>query len=188
MKLTIIELRDMVAQAVRQTIREAKRAPKTPAARSEESIRAERDRHVRGLPGYAHSEPLDMSKPLGKRNRVRRQGAANIGNWTSESRGGRTMRLRTQPADDGSDYVERGPLDHSIEEPNAGTSHRPGGTPDAAKLWKILTQNGVTSDKASAIVAQFGNSAFESRRLRSEHALRKLVRMVVAEEVRVARR
>lgn len=85
MKINIVELREMVARAVRLSLSEARKA-KLPAARSEESVEAERGRHVRGLPGYAHSEPLDMSRPLGRRSRTRRQGASNIGNWTSESR------------------------------------------------------------------------------------------------------
>ena len=189
MKLNIVELREMVAQAVRRTMREAKKA-KLPAERSEESVAAQRDRHVRALPGYAHSKPLDMSKPLGKRSKVKRQGASNIGGWTSESRGGRPLGRYARPsqADDGSDYVERGPLDHSIEEPNASTVNRPGGTPAAAKLWKILSQNGVPPDKANAIVAQFGDRAFESRRITAEQAIRKLIRMVVAEEIRAPRR
>ena len=84
-KVNIIELRDMVAAAVRQTVAEAKR-PKLPAPRSEESIAAQRARRLTGLPGYEHGEVLDMSKPLGKKNLAKRQGAANMGGWTSESR------------------------------------------------------------------------------------------------------
>ncbi|HEU5118679.1 MAG TPA: hypothetical protein VFT74_18945 [Isosphaeraceae bacterium] len=86
MKISISEFRDMIAEAVRRTVSEAKKKPKLTAPQSEESILAQRDRQVRGLPGYAHGEVLDMSKPLGKRNRAKKQGAANMGNWTSESR------------------------------------------------------------------------------------------------------
>lgn len=86
MKVSITEFRDMVAEAVRRTVREAKKKPRDVAPRSEESIAAERDRHVRGMPGYAHGDVLDMSKPLGKDNLAKRQGAANMGNWTSESK------------------------------------------------------------------------------------------------------
>lgn len=84
-KVNIIELRDMVAAAVRQTVAEAKK-PKLPAPRSEDSIAAERARRLTGLPGYENGEVLDMSKPLGRKNLAKRQGAANIGGWTSESR------------------------------------------------------------------------------------------------------
>jgi hypothetical protein len=85
MKITMLEFRDMVAEAVRRTIGEAKKKTKVTAPRSEESIAAQRDRQVRALPGYAHGEVLDMSKPLGKKNRAKRQGASGIGNWTSEA-------------------------------------------------------------------------------------------------------
>lgn len=85
MKVNIIELRDMIAAAVRQTVAEAKK-PKLAAPRSEESISAERDRRLTGLPGYAHGDVLDMSKPLGRKNLAKRQGNANMGGWTSEGR------------------------------------------------------------------------------------------------------
>jgi len=84
MKFTITEFRDMVAEAVRRTVREAKKAKDIPP-RSEESVEAQRERQVRSLPGYTHGQSLDMSKPLGKKNLAKRQGAANMGNWTSES-------------------------------------------------------------------------------------------------------
>lgn len=84
MKVSITELRDMVAAAVRQTISEAKKKPKLAASQSEESIVAQRERQLTALPGYAHGEVLDMSKPLGKANLAKRQGATGIGNWTSE--------------------------------------------------------------------------------------------------------
>ncbi len=86
MKVSIKELRDMVAEAVRRTVSEAKKKPKELPQHSEESVIAQRDRHVRALPGHAHGEVLDMAKPLGKRNLAKRQGAAGMGNWTSESK------------------------------------------------------------------------------------------------------
>lgn len=89
MKIRITELRDMVAEAVRRTLAEApkkgsKRAPKDVPMRSEESEVEQRDRNVRGT-GYSHSDVNDFSKPLGPLNRYKRQGAANIGGWTSEA-------------------------------------------------------------------------------------------------------
>jgi hypothetical protein len=85
MKVTITEFRSLLAEAVRQVVAEAKRKPKLHAPRSEESIADERDRQLRGLPGFHHSEPNSFAKPLGKRNIVKRQGAAGMGNWTSEA-------------------------------------------------------------------------------------------------------
>lgn len=89
MKITITEFRDMLAEAVRRTVSEhlaeARGKKKITAPRSEESIESERERRLRGLPGYANGEVLDMSKPLGKKNLAKKQGAANFGNWTSES-------------------------------------------------------------------------------------------------------
>ncbi len=90
MKISITELRDMVAEAVRRTIAEApkkgsKRAPKDVPARSEESELQQRDRHVRGLKGYSHSDVNDFSKPLGPASLPKRQGASGMGGWTSES-------------------------------------------------------------------------------------------------------
>ena len=55
MKVSITEFRDMIAEAVRRTLREAKRKPKDIPPRSEESILAQRDRAVRGLHGHTHS-------------------------------------------------------------------------------------------------------------------------------------
>lgn len=94
MKVSISELRDMVAEAVRRTVSEAKKKPKELPPQSEESVIAQRDRHVRALPGYAHGEVLDMSKPLGRKNRAKRQGASNMGNWTSESRDRKVEAIR----------------------------------------------------------------------------------------------
>ena len=90
MKVKITELRDMVAEAVRRSLAEApkkgsKRPPKMVPPSSEEAEVEQRDRHVRGLQGYAHSDANDFSKPLGGHNIVKRQGASNMGGWTSES-------------------------------------------------------------------------------------------------------
>lgn len=189
MKITMTEFRDMVAEAVRRTVQEA-RKPKEVPPRSEESIAAQRDRQVRGLPGYAHGEVLDMSKPLGKRSRTKRQGAANMGGWTSESRGGRALgRPTPRKQDDGSGnvtgqpYIDRSPLDPSIEEPNMFTAHRPGGqigNPNNSKLMAILSRNGIPFDRAQRIAAEFG-------RENQSEAIRRLVRMIVREEIRVRR-
>lgn len=161
----------MVAEAIRNTIAEAKK-PKEVAPRSEESILAQRDAMVRGLPGYAHGNVLDMSKPLGKRNKVKKQGAANMGNWTSEARKPPSM-------DDGSDFIETDPLNHSIEEPNMYTGHRPGGTLAHSRLYKLMIQHGINPEKAQEIVTQFKVSDTKSE------AVRQLVRMIVREEIRV---
>lgn len=90
MKISITELRDMVAEAVRRTVNEApkkgsKRAPKDVPSQTEETEVEVRDRQVRGMPGYYHSEVNDFSKPLGVKSLPKRQGASNIGGWTSES-------------------------------------------------------------------------------------------------------
>jgi len=87
MKISIMEFRDMIAEAVKRTVSEAKKKPKMAASRSEESINAERDRHVRGLPGYqhgGHNDVLDLSEPLGPNSCTKKQGASNMGGWTSE--------------------------------------------------------------------------------------------------------
>lgn len=90
MKVKITELRDMVAEAVRRSLAEApkkgsKRAPKMVPPSSEEAEAFSRERNVRGMPGYAQSDANDFSKPLGSANIVKRQGASNMGGWTSES-------------------------------------------------------------------------------------------------------
>lgn len=90
MKIKITELRDMVAEAVRRSLDEApkkgsKRAPKEVPPHTEESELERRDRQVRGMPGYSHSDANDFSKPLGPANLAKRQGASNMGGWTSES-------------------------------------------------------------------------------------------------------
>lgn len=176
MKITITELRDMVAQAVRRTIREAKK-PKEIAPRSEESVLAQRDAMVRGLPGYTHGNVLDMSKPLGRRNKVKRQGAAGMGNWTSEDR----RRIReNDPDNPGGRVNHKGDQDHP-----------------SALLMQILQRNGVPIEAAQKIVSQFRVNDPSSQGLddpselgieERNEAVRRLVRMVVREEIRVKTR
>lgn len=85
MKLSIVELRDMVADVVAEALTEAggKKIKEIPM-HTPESDAAQRDRHVRGIPGYAHSEANDFSRPLGPANLVKRQGQSGMGGWTSE--------------------------------------------------------------------------------------------------------
>lgn len=83
MKISILELRDMVAGAISEAKR-GKRAPKEVPQRTPESEAEQRDRQVRGT-GYSHADVLDFSRPLGPANIVKRQGASGMGNWTSES-------------------------------------------------------------------------------------------------------
>lgn len=90
MKMKITELRDIVAEAVRRSLAEApkkgsKRAPKVVPPSSEEAEDVRRQNATRGLPGYGQSDVNDFSKPLGDMNIVKRQGASNMGGWTSES-------------------------------------------------------------------------------------------------------
>lgn len=141
MKVSITELRDMIAETVRKTVSEA-RKPKEIPQRSEESTLAQRDRHVRSLPGYAHGEVLDMSKPLGRKNLAKRQGAANMGNWTSE-----------------------GPTDAR-----------------ARRLSEVLEAHGIPRESIGRIVADL----YPNRSMALE-SIRKLVRMIVREEIRVTR-
>ena len=85
MKLSIVELRDMVADVVAEALTEGRgRKPKEVPMRTPESVAAERDRKVRGMPGYFHSEANDFSRPLGPANLVKRQGQSGMGGWTSE--------------------------------------------------------------------------------------------------------
>lgn len=173
MKITITEFRDMVAEAVRRTVQEA-RKPKEVPPRSEESVLSQRDRQVRGLPGYAHGNVLDMARPLGKRSRTKKQGAANMGGWTSESRGSQTLAEpapRSVPA----------PQDNGA---SASGMSGGGGGPDA-RLMNILTTNGVPFDRAQRIVTQFQQTA-SPMEARTE-AVRRLVRMIVREEIRVGK-
>lgn len=90
MKIKITELRDIVAETVSRVLAEApkkgsKRPPKDIPQKSEDTALAQRDRHVRALPGYMHSNENDFSAPLGDANLVKRQGASGLGGWTSES-------------------------------------------------------------------------------------------------------
>ena len=90
MKISINELRDIVAETVSRVLAEApkkgsKRPPKDIPPRTEESELEQRDRHVRGLQGYAHSDVADFSKPLGPLNKTKRQGASGMGGWTAEA-------------------------------------------------------------------------------------------------------
>lgn len=190
MKITITEFRDMVAEAVRRTVREA-RKPKEVPPRSEESVLSQRDRQVRGLPGYAHGNVLDMSKPLGKRNRTKRQGAANMGGWTSEGR-----RIREGDSDNPGGGVGSG--DNDPGDAEASRAHRAQGDSDrpTSRLMDILLANGVPFDRAQKIARQFrvnepaGQGLDDPSELGIEErneAVRRLVRMVVREEIRVRR-
>lgn len=95
MKVTLLEMRNMVAVAVRQALSEAKRKPKEIPAITPEAEAEQREKKIRAT-GYSFSNQNDYSKPLGKANRLKKQGAANFGNWTSESivRKIREMQLR----------------------------------------------------------------------------------------------
>ena len=90
MNVSIVELRNMIAEAVKIALRERriteKKEPKLPAPRSEEEANAQIGRRTRALPGYTAGGQLDFSEPLGTNNRYKRQGASNIGTWTSESK------------------------------------------------------------------------------------------------------
>ena len=162
MRVNVSELREMIAEAVRQTVREAKKAKEVPPV-ADEVIHAQRERMTRGLPGYALSKVLDMSKPLGRKSLPKRQGASNMGSWTSESV------LRE---------------DESMQS-------------KVAVLVPILVQGGVPQDKAQElakkIVAQMnpatgGTTGLSNPSSLGMESIRKLVRMVVGEEVRVARK
>jgi hypothetical protein len=90
MKISVTELRNIVAETVSRVLAEApkkgsKRPPKEVPPRSEEAELEQRDRHVRGLQGFAHSDVADFSRPLGPVNLYKKQGAANMGGWTAES-------------------------------------------------------------------------------------------------------
>ena len=175
MKISITEFRDMVAEAIRQTISEAKRKPKEVAPRSEESILAQRDAQVRGLPGYAHGNVLDMSKPLGRKNRTKMQGASNIGGWTSEGH----VREAGEGSWDG---------DTQSGDPQADRQ--------ASMLMQVLQSNGIPFDKAQKIASQFskvdpaehGLDDPKELGIEQKHeAVRRLVRMIVREQIRVSR-
>jgi hypothetical protein len=192
MRINVIELRDMIATAVRQTIAEARKKPKIAAARSEESIAAQRERQLRGLPGHAHGRALDMSKPLGKRNLVKRQGASGMGNWTSESRGGRAIRLNSDPP---------GALPTSSPRAARGTAPPPAGPDIEAAhrefdrvLWGAAQADPGVRKHANDIARAFAQAmkvaAGSSGNIgpeESNEALRHLVRLIVSEEIRLAR-
>jgi hypothetical protein len=178
MKISITELRDMVAQAVRRTVAEARKKTREVAPRSEESIQAQRDAQIRGLPGYAHGNVLDMSKPLGKRSRTKKQGAAGMGGWTSEGR----RRMRED---------DTGDAEATQVHPQQGDLDRP-----SSMLMQVLQRNGVPFDKAQKIVSQFrvndpaAHDLDDPSELGIEErneAVRRLVRMIVREEIRVRR-
>lgn len=81
MKVSITEIRDIVAEVIRTTLHEAKKkGQKVTPPRSEEALEAQIDRHTRAT-GYAHGD--DFSMPLGVNSVPRRQGASGIGNWTN---------------------------------------------------------------------------------------------------------
>jgi len=167
MKVSITEFRDMVAEAVRRTLREAKK--KDIPQRSEESIAAERDRKIRALPGYAHGKVLDMSKPLGKRNLAKRQGASNMGNWTSESA------LPDMKIDN--DQWEAITKILAAQGMDRNTAIQ-----TAAKILK--TQRHASVDPAQHGLDDPSALGIEAKRIQVE-AVRQLVRMIVDEEVRV---
>lgn len=87
MKLRITELRDLVADAVRRTVSEAraKSRGKGIPSRTDESELARRSKATKGT-GYSHADKSNFSRPLGHKNLYRRQGASNLGNYTAESR------------------------------------------------------------------------------------------------------
>jgi len=199
MKISITEFRDMVAEAVRRTVREAKRKPKEIAPRSEESILAQRDAMVRGLPGYAHGNVLDMAKPLGKRNKVKKQGASGMGNWTSE---GRRMH-ESDPDNPGGrigkdDYTGNDGTETKIRQGGLGR-----GPSKLSSMIDVMVSNGIPKEKAMSVAKQLiskmnhgmvddpkshgmgdpSELGIESR----NEAVRRLVRMVVREEIRVRR-
>lgn len=86
MKIRITELRDMIAEAIKRTLAEAPKGAKLIPPETEESEEERDERQLRGLSGYYHSEVNDFSKPLGRKNRAKRQGASGIGGWTSEAK------------------------------------------------------------------------------------------------------
>jgi hypothetical protein len=81
MKLNITEVRNLVAEVVREAITEAKSKKKEIPGRSEESIKAQREKQVRST-GYLHEPSYDFSQPLGDASIVKKQGASGMGGWT----------------------------------------------------------------------------------------------------------
>jgi hypothetical protein len=89
MKLRMTELREMVREALRRSLTEAKRKPKDVPAQSKEAVLAANDRKVRAT-GYSHSPVNDFSEPLGDANLYKSQGASNIGGFTGVGPNGGT--------------------------------------------------------------------------------------------------
>lgn len=182
-KVNMLELREMIASAVRQTMQEAKK--KVIPQQSEETIEATREKKTRGLPGYTTSKTLDMSKPLGKRNRYKRQGAANMGNWTSESK------INENALDD--EETQTGDF--------SGIGRQAGQKLSA--MVGTLVDNGVPSQKAIQIAKQLiakmqhgfvddpaenGLDDPKELGLEAKHeAIRRLVRLIVSEEIKLTR-
>lgn len=97
MKVGIVQLREMVASAVRAAVTEVrKRGPgrkKDIPPRTPEAEKARQERAIRALgpgggnnAGYQHSGPNNFAEPLGDDSIYRRQGASGMGGWTGESR------------------------------------------------------------------------------------------------------
>lgn len=97
MKVGIVQLREMVATAVRAAVNEVKRRgpvrKKDIPPRTPEAEKARRERFVRALgpgggnnAGYLHSDANNFAEPLGDDSIYRRQGASGMGGWTGESR------------------------------------------------------------------------------------------------------
>lgn len=81
MKISISEVRDIVAETVRRTVLEAKKkGQKVTPPRSEEDIEAQLERQTRAT-GYMRGD--DFSQPLGDASVPKKQGASGIGNWTN---------------------------------------------------------------------------------------------------------
>lgn len=93
MKFTMKEVRELVAETIRQTLTEAKKKGKEIPGRSEESIAAQRKNQTRAT-GYSHSDPYDFSAPLGGASVPRKQGASGLGNWTTGSKVTAETKLR----------------------------------------------------------------------------------------------
>lgn len=161
----------MIAETVRRTIVEAKRKPKMIAPRSEESIIAQRDAHVRGLPGYSHGNVLDMSQPLGKRNLAKRQGAANMGGWTSE---GVVFEATPGGVKGMADAIYRFCIWSGLS------------PDDARKEVKQYLQSKNATDQSVQYPSEHGlDDPSELGIEERNEAVRHLVRMIVREEIRV---
>ena len=172
MKISITEFRDMVAEAVRRVAAEAKKKPKLTAPQSEDAVLSKREREIRALPGYAHGEVLDMSKPLGRKNLAKRQGASGMGGWTSEA---------SDPGDTRATQIHRDQGDFDSV---------PG-----SKVLDAMLANGIPLEKAQKIMRQLSvdpvkNGLDDPSELGIEtkvEAVRHLVRMIVTEEIGAVR-